>query len=183
MRTIAVALLLFAAIATAALAQGQRPAAAPQSRGAFPTADAPGLRDSAAVPRYAGSSLLGGSQSAFDEALLPNAPLVRAGDRRDGRLVYLIPEGRSPLEVMRGYQQALTAAGVLLVGHTDNQGAIDMNVDLSRRRAAALVQALGARGIPAGRMVGQGVGMAEPLATSDTDKGRARNRRVELVKQ
>jgi OmpA-OmpF porin, OOP family len=348
-------------------AQSARPQPAPALRpGAIPLADVTGTRDSRALPRFQGSVLLGSAMVAFDEVLLPNAELVRAGERRDARnnalflppdplkvegrrtrLVYLVPEGRSPLEVVRGYQQAARDAGgtslfecaaeacggshtnsataggnasgvinmliprdevpttpghpvacamdgranqryaliklpndaghaavlsyvmadvvagseckawvgrtvalvvvvekaareqrmetvsaaamagsverdgrvalyavtfetdkaelraesavqldeiaaylkasgsqrVLIVGHTDSQGALDYNTDLSRRRAAAVVAALVRRSIPAARMTPIGVGMASPVATNESDEGRAKNRRVELVRQ
>ncbi|MDP4024658.1 DUF4892 domain-containing protein [Methylobacterium sp. NEAU 140] len=341
-----------------------RQAAPPLKAGAIPPGDAPGARDAAVLPRYAGGILLESKASAFDEIALPNAKLERRPDKADAhnndlylppepltvegrvtRMVYLQPEGRSALEVVRGYQQAVKDAGgsvlfecnrdecggssttsarsggsktglihmlypydmiagpwtecalqedrsgqrytlldlpkgggkaavlawnvgdvsagsnckawvgrlvtlvvtaetaareqrmetvaasamgqglaregrvalyaiqfdtakadikpesqpqlaelvsflrgapatkVLVVGHTDNQAGLDYNLDLSRRRAQAVVTALTGAGIPGGRMTAQGVGMAAPLASNDTDEGRAKNRRVELVKQ
>jgi outer membrane protein OmpA-like peptidoglycan-associated protein len=70
-----------------------------------------------------------------------------------------------------------------VVGHTDNQGAPDLNLDLSRRRAQAVVAALTGQGIPAARLTARGIGMAAPLAADETDEGRARNRPVELVQR
>jgi len=95
----------------------------------------------------------------------------------------LKPESGPQLAAMADLLRATPGLRVLIVGHTDNQGALELNMDLSRRRAASVVQALTGRGIVANRMVPQGVGMAAPLATNDTDEGRTRNRRVELVKQ
>jgi len=72
---------------------------------------------------------------------------------------------------------------ILVVGHTDNQGAYDYNLDLSKRRADAVVKALTASyGADAKRMRGAGAGMMAPSATNDTEEGRAKNRRVEIVK-
>jgi OmpA-OmpF porin, OOP family len=71
-----------------------------------------------------------------------------------------------------------------VVGHTDNQGTLEMNMDLSRRRAAAVAQALTARhGVAVARLSPQGDGPTAPVASNDTEEGRAKNRRVELVKQ
>jgi OOP family OmpA-OmpF porin len=56
------------------------------------------------------------------------------------------------------------------------------NLDLSRRRASAVVAALTSAGVANARMVPQGVGMAAPLASNGSEEGRAKNRRVELVK-
>jgi len=71
-----------------------------------------------------------------------------------------------------------------VVGHTDNQGALEMNMDLSRRRAEAALAALTTKyGIPAGRLRAFGCGPYSPVASNDAEDGRAKNRRVELVKQ
>lgn len=71
-----------------------------------------------------------------------------------------------------------------VVGHTDNQGALDMNMDLSRRRAAAVVQVLTSKyNIAASRLSPQGDGPTAPVASNHAEDGRAKNRRVELVEQ
>ncbi len=71
-----------------------------------------------------------------------------------------------------------------IVGHTDNVGAFDYNLGLSERRAAAVVQELTAKhGIAAARLQPAGVGMLAPVAPNDSEEGRSKNRRVELVKQ
>lgn len=93
------------------------------------------------------------------------------------------PESRPQLAELVSFLRGAPATKVLVVGHTDNQAGIDYNLDLSRRRAQAVVAALTSAGIPAGRMAAQGVGMAAPLASNETEEGRAKNRRVELVKQ
>lgn len=70
-----------------------------------------------------------------------------------------------------------------VVGHTDNQGKPDYNLDLSRRRAATVVRELTAKyGIAANRMDAFGCGQYAPTASNDSEEGRAMNRRVELVK-
>lgn len=69
-----------------------------------------------------------------------------------------------------------------VVGHTDNQGAPAHNVDLSKRRAAGVVQQLGSKyGIAAARLDSFGAGQYAPVASNQTEDGRAKNRRVELV--
>ena len=71
-----------------------------------------------------------------------------------------------------------------VVGHADAVGPLDANVGLSRRRAEAVVKELtGRKGIAAARLRPDGVGPLVPLASNDTDEGRAKNRRVDLVKQ
>lgn len=69
-------------------------------------------------------------------------------------------------------------------GHTDSIASDNFNLDLSKRRAAAVKDALVARfKLDAGRLSTQGYGEASPRDTNDTLEGRARNRRVELVRQ
>jgi OmpA-OmpF porin, OOP family len=71
-----------------------------------------------------------------------------------------------------------------VVGHTDNVGALAQNLDLSKRRAEAVVTALATtHKVAATRLRADGVGPLAPVASNDSDAGRAKNRRVELVKQ
>jgi outer membrane protein OmpA-like peptidoglycan-associated protein len=73
---------------------------------------------------------------------------------------------------------------VLVVGHTDNHGGYDYNMTLSDRRAQAIVAALEQQyRIDGARLRAAGDGMTAPVASNDTEAGRALNRRVELVKQ
>ena len=68
-------------------------------------------------------------------------------------------------------------------GHTDGIGADAANLDLSKRRAAAVKTALVARhGIAASRLVTGGSGESQPKASNDTAQGHARNRRVGLTR-
>jgi outer membrane protein OmpA-like peptidoglycan-associated protein len=65
-------------------------------------------------------------------------------------------------------------------GHTDNHGAAAMNLDLSKRRAASVRVWLVQHSISANRLESEGYGLTRPVATNDTDEGRATNRRVEF---
>jgi len=72
---------------------------------------------------------------------------------------------------------------VVIVGHTDNVGAFDYNTDLSKKRASAVVSALTKRfQVAPGRLKSAGVGMVAPVAANTSDDGRAKNRRVEVVR-
>lgn len=68
-------------------------------------------------------------------------------------------------------------------GHTDNTGTPERNKTLSLERAKAVVAALTAAGIDAKRLATAGWGQEKPLADNGTEEGRAKNRRVELVKK
>jgi len=70
---------------------------------------------------------------------------------------------------------------VLIVGHTDSQGSDSYNQGLSERRAAAAKNFLVTQGVPADRIQTQGLGESEPVASNDTEAGRALNRRVEVA--
>ena len=72
---------------------------------------------------------------------------------------------------------------IKIVGHTDNQGSNAYNLDLSRRRAEALMNALIQKGISADRLIAEGKGSTQPITTNDTEEGRAQNRRVEVIIQ
>jgi outer membrane protein OmpA-like peptidoglycan-associated protein len=69
-------------------------------------------------------------------------------------------------------------------GHTDNIGGDAYNLDLSNRRAAAVKQALVTQyQIDPARLDPQGFGATQPKESNDTLAGRARNRRVELIRE
>ncbi len=68
-------------------------------------------------------------------------------------------------------------------GHTDNVGAAAANKTLSQARAKAVVDALVAKGIEAARLSTAGWGQEKPIADNGSEEGRAKNRRVELVKK
>jgi outer membrane protein OmpA-like peptidoglycan-associated protein len=70
---------------------------------------------------------------------------------------------------------------VLIEGHTDSIGTVDYNLDLSQRRADAVRVALVERGISGSRISTKGYGKRYPVASNDTEAGRQRNRRVEIV--
>ena len=71
---------------------------------------------------------------------------------------------------------------ITVEGHTDNVGTPAYNTRLSDARARSVVSALTAEGIEARRLKAMGYGQDKPIADNSTDDGKARNRRVELVK-
>jgi OmpA-OmpF porin, OOP family len=66
-------------------------------------------------------------------------------------------------------------------GYTDAIGTVEYNIGLSNRRADAVVNYLGEKGIASSRLIPHGYGKSDPVATNDTPEGRAQNRRVELI--
>jgi outer membrane protein OmpA-like peptidoglycan-associated protein len=72
---------------------------------------------------------------------------------------------------------------VEIAGHTDNVGSPEANMKLSQDRAQSVMAALVARGVMAERLTAKGYGQTAPIADNRTEDGRAKNRRVELVKK
>ncbi len=93
-------------------------------------------------------------------------------------------ESKPALDEVAKLLRADPSLKVYVVGHTDGVGTLDVNLRLSKARAEAVVKALETGyGIPAARLTSYGVGPLAPVASNDTEDGRARNRRVELVKR
>jgi outer membrane protein OmpA-like peptidoglycan-associated protein len=126
-------------------------------------------------------------------ALRFGAEEMQAAIDRDGRVaVYgilfdtdkdaLRPGSGSVIEEVVKLLQSLPALRVEVQGHTDSQGTAAHNQELSTRRAQAVARALALYGIDAARLSAKGYGAERPLADNETEDGRARNRRVELVR-
>lgn len=91
-------------------------------------------------------------------------------------------DSTSQLEEIAGVLKADPSLHVLIVGHTDAQGSLQYNRELSMRRARSIARVLAEKyGIGAERLTPEGVGMAAPVASNRSEQGRAQNRRVELV--
>ncbi len=93
------------------------------------------------------------------------------------------PESDETLKVIAGYLKNHPDKKFVIVGHTDNTGDFDANIKLSMERAQAVVNELISKySVKAEQLKAYGVGQAAPVATNSTDEGRAKNRRVEIVK-
>lgn len=79
--------------------------------------------------------------------------------------------------VFKEYKQTL----INVVGHTDSTGDANHNLDLSRRRAAAVAQYLAAQQLDPNRFSVEGHGASDPVASNASPSGRAQNRRVEIT--
>ena len=83
---------------------------------------------------------------------------------------------RDPGGVLRTYDQTT----VDVIGHADSVGPDDYNLDLSQRRADNVASLLQSGGVQSVRILKEGHGEREPIASNETDSGRAQNRRVEV---
>jgi len=94
------------------------------------------------------------------------------------------PESKPAFEEITKLLKKDPSLKIYVVGHTDSVGRFDANMDLSRRRAEAVVNVLVKQyGLNPGRLKAHGVGPLVPASANSTDEGRSKNRRVELVQQ
>jgi outer membrane protein OmpA-like peptidoglycan-associated protein len=84
-------------------------------------------------------------------------------------------------EVAAILKSLLAESSVIIEGHTDNVGSAQKNKTLSEQRATAVLNYLVGRGVDKKRLKAIGYGLTKPVEKNDTDEGRAKNRRVELV--
>ncbi len=93
------------------------------------------------------------------------------------------PESAPVLRQIAAYMEKNATVKVQILGHTDNQGTTDGNLDLSKRRAAAVAKVLSEQfKIAADRFKTDGMGDTKSVASNDKPEGRAMNRRVEFTK-
>lgn len=93
----------------------------------------------------------------------------------------LNPEASATLGRISTTLAAVGIKGATVVGHTDSTGADDYNLALSQRRAASVKASLSAAGMAPDRIRAEGRGETQPIASNETDEGRAQNRRVVII--
>ncbi len=92
------------------------------------------------------------------------------------------PDSESVLKELLALLQKQPDWYMVVAGHTDNVGTDAVNIPLSRQRAEAVIAWLAAKGVDRTRLIATGLGSKKPLADNGTEDGRAKNRRVDLVK-
>ena len=113
-------------------------------------------------------------------ALLSGDAAVIHGINFDVDSDVLRSDATPALERVLAALQSVGDLSVVIEGHTDSDGSDEHNLDLSQRRAEAVVAWLVERGITDSRLRPVGLGEAQPIADNDTSAGRALNRRVEV---
>lgn len=91
------------------------------------------------------------------------------------------PEAQTNLQELANSLGQYPNTDLVIVGHTDAVGSAAYNQGLSERRARSASMVLVARGVAPARLKTSGLGETEPVATNDTEAGRAANRRVEVA--
>lgn len=92
----------------------------------------------------------------------------------------LDPSSRPALDQLAKAAKVCPRARIEIKGHTDSDGAADLNLALSRRRAEAVVSWLASVGVDTNRIRATGHGETRPLAANDTAGNRAKNRRIDF---
>jgi outer membrane protein OmpA-like peptidoglycan-associated protein len=122
---------------------------------------------------------------------IPGATVARVGEGMDVTFAsaalfnensaVLSEQARSNLSKLAQSLQKYPNTNVLIVGHTDSTGTNTENMALSERRAMAAKNYLVSQGVSPSRIRAEGRGSAEPVAPSDNEVDRERNRRVEVA--
>jgi outer membrane protein OmpA-like peptidoglycan-associated protein len=134
----------------------------------------------------AGGPAAGGgvvTAEAIGRELDRNGSIALYGIEFDTGSSKLTAQSRESLDEVVKLMKKDTKLRLLVVGHTDSEGDFGINRDLSEKRAQAVVADLVKHGVDARRLSSAGVADLAPVSTNDSEEGRARNRRVELVKR
>ncbi|MBB4003843.1 MAG: OmpA family protein [Aurantimonas endophytica] len=117
--------------------------------------------------------------------------VTRVGDRIILNMPSNITFPTDQSSILPGFYSTLTSVALVLkefdrsivdvYGHTDSQGSDAYNFQLSQRRASSVSQYLASQGVDPRRLNTQGFGETQPVASNDTESGRAQNRRVEIA--
>jgi outer membrane protein OmpA-like peptidoglycan-associated protein/tetratricopeptide (TPR) repeat protein len=93
----------------------------------------------------------------------------------------LLPASDTEIELIATMLSDHPRIRIRIIGHTDDVGSEDDNLDLSKRRAQSVAKAIGSRGNFEGRIESLGLGESMPIAPNDTEEGKQKNRRTEFL--
>ena len=114
---------------------------------------------------------------------LKSGRAILYGIHFDSDSANLRPDSEPTLRQVAAVMQAQAGLKLSVEGHTDSTNTAAYNLDLSRRRAQAVVAWLVKNGVAAARLTSEGYGSSKPVADNNSPQGRALNRRVELVEK
>ena len=112
----------------------------------------------------------------------PKKVFVLEGVNFESGKATITPDSYISLTKVVDIMETFTEATFEIVGHTDNVGDKDKNMQLSADRAAAVKNFLVDKGISDSRIVTSGKGDTQPVASNKTPEGRAQNRRIEFIR-
>ncbi len=126
------------------------------------------------------------------DAVLPGAEVVRVGEgiklvlnenavRFDTNKSTLTAAAKTNLDKLVPVFGEYPDTNITIYGYTDSTGPADYNLKLSGDRAAAVRNYLSSKGVSAARFKVTGMGIADPIASNETNEGRSQNRRVEFA--
>ena len=107
--------------------------------------------------------------------------LAKGKIRFDSRRATIDPDSAGLLDRLIETALRCPAAEIEIAGHTDADGEDGFNQALSEKRAQAVVDYLVKAGLPANRFTATGYGSTQPIASNDTDEGKAQNRRIDFM--
>ena len=140
------------------------------------------IEQALAAPKY--RSFGKGLGSIVDDPTeLQNLPKTAALIHFDSNSNRIRPDAYPLLnEYVKALKGGLSDAVLVIAGYTDNIGSDVYNQNLSRRRAQVVKDYLVRQGIAADRLIVRGFGETQPIASNETEDGRAKNRRVEFIR-
>ena len=109
----------------------------------------------------------------FDNIHFPNILFATGSDR-------IVSSEQKGIDEIVNFMRKYPYVFLEIDGHTDNQGTPEFNMDLSRSRAKAAKELIVKAGIAPGRIITRGFGDTKPIASNDTEEGKAKNRRIEF---
>ncbi|MDO8397090.1 MAG: OmpA family protein [Bradyrhizobium sp.] len=107
--------------------------------------------------------------------------LAKAKIRFESGRATIDPDSAALLDRLVETAMRCSTVNIEIAGHTDADGEVAFNQDLSEKRAQAVTDYLVKAGLPASRFTPVGYGSTRPLAGNDTDEGKAQNRRIDFV--
>lgn len=123
------------------------------------------------------------SAALFEEEMDKNGKIALYGILFETGKATLKDESKHELSLIVDYLKKYPAVNIYVVGHTDDTGSLDLNMELSKQRAKSVVDYLVSNGLSESRLIADGVGPFAPVTTNESDKGKKLNRRVEIVKR
>ncbi|MBR0309350.1 MAG: OmpA family protein [Paludibacteraceae bacterium] len=124
---------------------------------------------------------VGGEMTYRLEPIVKKKPIVLRNLFFATNRATILPESEPELQNLYNLLIEHPEIRIRITGHTDNVGSDRFNQSLSEQRANSVRHELIQRGIDANRIEAEGKGKTEPVATNETEEGRAQNRRVEFM--